>query len=329
VRTLVLLVAFTLPGLALAQAPAQPPAAATGATAPNTAVESSRALDGHVFTPSPLVASPFPATSFRLSLLYGSGTAVGPTYDIDGNVTGERNYTYAAWGQTFGYEQRLWDWLSLDLGLITNLYTGLDTPSALVIGAEVGVGAWLGAHVGHRVGPVQLGGSFQAIWAPRIGILVADAIISAIDSGSLEGVSAFSEQNGVTLVPAISAAWAPWRPLGITASLEYQWISQELAEGTTQTASAIGGGLALDFDFGKLSPVDVALVVAYHVTDPLSASSDASAFQTASLGLHYTGRTDLDLGLDLAWRKFSIRPESRYDLDSNGGIVEIGVQYFW
>jgi hypothetical protein len=330
-RASLLLVVLVLPAFPLAQTAAPAADVAGGPGVFQVTVRSDRELGGHVFIPTELVASPFPVTSFRVALLYGSGSAQGPTYDLDGNVVGTRDYTYAAWGQTFGYEQRLWEWLSLDVGLLTNLYTGLDRPSALVVGAEVGVGAWAGARAARQLGPVQVAATFQATWAPRVGLLVANAVLTAIQNSppSLDGVSAYSKQNGWTLIPGVSAAWSPWRPLGIQASVDYQWLSQDTTGGGSVTGSAIDAAVAIDFDFGKISPVPVGVIAAYRYTDPLETQVDSTAAQSASLGIHYTGRPDLALGLDVMWRRFSLRPESVFDLESDAAIVDLGVEYFW
>src|SRR5829696_7209791 len=54
--------------------------------------ESNRQLAGHVFTPSTLVQTPFSTTSFGTTTVLGSGTVNANNFDLQGNVTGTKNY---------------------------------------------------------------------------------------------------------------------------------------------------------------------------------------------------------------------------------------------
>src|SRR5262245_36832053 len=66
-------------------------------------------LNGHVFSPSQLVDSPFRETTFQLGLLYGFGSATGPRYQVSGGQvvkSGNADYTFADLAQTISFEYR-------------------------------------------------------------------------------------------------------------------------------------------------------------------------------------------------------------------------------
>jgi hypothetical protein len=292
-----------------------------GAVEPGAA---DRTLGAHVFTPASLVRSPFTVTSFQADLWYGSGTAKGPYYDSGGLLSGEATYTFAAMGQTFAYEKKLAEGLSGAVGAVTQLYSGIDGPSAIVVGVEVGFGAFGRLTAARRLGPVQAALTFDASYAPKMGILVYDAIKRAIDTGGLDDSSAFSQQNAWTLKPGLSAAWSPHPVLGLTASLDYQWVAVDLVGGGSDHAYGLDTALAADLDLDRWIKAPVALVGAFHLTAPLG-SSGISRVTAWSGGIFYSGRPALVLGLEIGHQSFALRET----LDSNLDLAQIRVQYLW
>jgi hypothetical protein len=310
--------------VAVVAALASPAARAETGARPDAATQpgtSDRTLAGHVFVPALLVRSPFATTTFQANLEYGTGTASGQRYVLDRPV-GTATYTFAAEAQNFGYEKKLAEGVSVGGGIVSQLYSGIDGPSVVVIGTQIGAGLFGRGTVGRRFGPVQAAAYFDAEYGPRYGILVLEAIEQALQSG-FDSASAFTESNAWTLRPGLAAAWAPHPAIGVTASANYQWVSLDTTNSGHQTESGIDAAVAADVDLGYWWRAPLTLVGAYHLTAPLG-SNGASRVDDASAGVYYTGRSALALGLEVAWRAFTIR-----GLDANATVAQIRVQYFW
>jgi hypothetical protein len=318
---LLALLAAIAPAAALgADAATDPVAKVDPATQRGTA---DRTLGGHVFVPTLLVRSPFAVTSFQMDVLYGAGDATGPALDVNGRPIGESTYSFAAMEQRFGYEGKLGDGLSLAGGVDTQLYSGIDGPSAVVVGVQVGVGLFGRFTAGKRLGPVHAAFTFDADYGPRYGILVLQAIQAAIDARELDSASAFSDQNVWTLKPGFAVAWAPHPLVGLTASADYQWLRLHNVDAGTDDRSGVDVGLAADVDVSKLVRAPVALVAGWHTTMPVG-SPGLSRVVDYSAGAYYTGRAALVLGLELGWRSFTVR-----DLDTSMTVAQIRLQYLW
>ena len=293
-----------------------------GAPGRAQALDSQRGLDGHVFQPSFLARTPFAVTSFDVGLIYGVGDATGPTYNIFGEVDGERLYTFAAMGQSFAYERKITEGISAGGGLTTTLYSGTDSPSALVIGADVTIGVFGRATAGRRLGPVHAALTLDVAYGPRLGILVIDAVKDALANGVGSG-SALALDKVLTLQPGAAVAWAPLPALGVTASLDYQWVALD-QEGGSSHGSALGLGIVADYDFGKVTQVPLGLLAGVHWVEPLDGDY-ISRVQDYSVGGFYTAKPELVLGAEIVWREFAIRP----DLDSSGSFAQIKANYYW
>ena len=282
-----------------------------------------RSLNGHVFTPSLVVRSPFAVTTFQADLLYGTGKATGPTYDTSGNVTGSRTYTAAAMGQSFAYEKKLLDGVSVGLGAITELDSGIDGPSAVVVGAEIALGAFGRATAGHRFGPVQVAATFDASYAPRLGLQLVEAIKVAIEDRVLDAGAAFNQSNVLTLKPGVAAAWAPFEALGLTASVDWQWASLDTTREARQEETGTDLAFAADLDFGTFTSVPVAVIGGYRVTAPVGGNG-VDRITTGAGGVFYTGRPALVLGLEVGRRSLTVR-----NLDTSSTVANIRLQYLW
>jgi hypothetical protein len=294
-------------------------------------LKSQRSLDGHLFQPSFLVRSPFTVQDFDVDLIYGAGDATGPTYDIRGNVDGERTYGFAAMGQTFAYDYKFADWFSAGAGLNTLLYSGSDSPSALVVGADLTVGGFARATASRQLGKFQVALTADIAYGPRLGIIVIDALKQTLANGIGSG-SALQVTHLTTLQPGLALAWAPNPVVGVQASLDYQWVyipaPTESTTGSTTgstSASAITGAVAVDLDLAKLTNVPMGLLASGQWLGPLTGGNEISSVQAYSFGGFYTARQDVVLGAEIGWRKFKIRPP----LDSSGTFLQIRATYYW
>jgi len=315
--------AVVLPAAALAQQEATAP------QAPDT--RSTPELNGHVFMPSLLIEPPFRETTFKLGLLYGYGDATGPRYEVQPGTpptvvqNGTNSYTFASFAQTFRYDYRFLEWLSAGVTVLTSLYSGLNGPSIVSIGAEVGIGAGLNVKAGHRFGPVETAVGVEVSNEPQYGILVAAALIKAIRDGVIDSGAALNATHTRTVNPFVAAAWAPLPALGLTVNVGYIHKQLRLSGGeivTDQDGIQFAG--AADFDFGKISSVPIGLLFAYRLNSGIG-DSGIPKIEDVTGGIFYTARREIGLGLEAGWRGFTIRPP----LDSNIAVVQLGLQYYW
>ncbi len=280
-----------------------------------------RTLNGHVFTPGILIRSPFATTTFVADLQYGSGTATGTKYILNQPMRTE-TYTFAAEAQNFGYEKKLMEGVSIGGGIVSQLYSGIDGPSVVVVGTQIGAGAFGRVTAGRKLGPVQAALYFDATYGPRFGILVLDAIEQALN-GNADTASAFSQSNAWTLQPGLAAAWAPHPAIGITGSVDYQWLSLDTTYQSRQNESGVDAALAAEVNLGHWTPAAMTIQGGYRVTAPLG-SNGVSRVIDWSAGAFYTGRPALALGLEVAFRSFTLR-----GLDANATVAQIRTQYYW
>ena len=319
---------------AVASAPAAAQTTAAGAPVPEAGKspaasvaaannpERDRTLGGHAFIPTLLVRSPFAVNAIQIDLVYGAGNATGTKFSITGREQGEATYSIAAMGQTFAFEHKLAEGLSLAGGFVTSLYSGIDGPSAVVVGLEVGAGLFERLTWGGNLGPVRTAVTLDASYAPRYGILVLDAIEAAL-AGTRAEYEAFNESNAWTVKPGFAAAWAPWPLLGLTAAVDYQWVSLETTDSGRDTQSGVDLALAAEVDFRKFSGASIAVDAAYHTTAPLGTDGVSRVIDWAG-GVYYNGHPSLVAGLEVGYRKFDIR-----DLRSDATLAQIRLQYLW
>jgi hypothetical protein len=310
-----------LPAAALAQqelaAPAAPPA--DGRSAPE--------MDGHVFQPSILVASPFRSTTFKVGIAYGVGKATATRYDSGGNAVGTNEYSFAEFLQTFRYEYRFLEWLSAGPVVVTSLYSGVDGPSVVSVGAEVGLGAGVGVKAGYRFGPVQTALLVEAGYFPEYSLVVGAALSEAVKNGVIDPGSALQVSHALSVNPQVAASWAPLPALGLTANVGYMFKSLHPSSGENRNQNGFQFGGLLDFDFGRISSVPIGVLAGYKLIAPIGTENQdgVSRVESVSAGITYTARQRLSLGLELTRSFFSIRPP----FDASGNQAQLGLQYYW
>ena len=282
-------------------------------------------LDGHVFMPSQLVDSPFRSTTFKLGILYGFGSATGTKYDLSGNATGTADYTFAAFAQTFRYEYRFAEWISAGTVVVTSLYSGIDGPSMVSIGANVGLAISARVKAGHRFGPIETAIVVDAGTTPEFGFLVGAAVIKAIKDNVLDPWAGFQQTHGVAFNPALAVAFAPTTALGLTANLGYLYESLKVNGTSVGEQSAVQLAAAADFDFGKIGAPPVGINLAYRLNSPIGEGKLGSV-QDISAGIFYTARRELGLGMEAGYRIFKLAPQN---FDASAGVVQLQLQYYW
>jgi hypothetical protein len=310
---------------AAAQAEPEPSGAAT-TIAPAQGTQD-RTLNGHAFIREELIRSPFAATNVEANIIYGVGTATGSALTFLGKPIPEKTYSWATMSQILTYEKKLWEGISVGGGLTADLISGIDGPSVVVMGTQVGYGLFGRATAGQRFGPVQAAATFDVSYGPQYGIFILEAIdrfrTNPVDTIGKLGDYALASSNAWTLRPGFSTAWAPLRALGFTASADYQWISQDTIDGVVH-GQGFEVGAAADWYFGADTSAPVALLGAWHWSTPLGSNSPIGHVVDYSVGVFYTGRPALVLGLELGYRSFPYR-----SLQADLTLAQFRVQYFW
>jgi hypothetical protein len=322
-------VALPLLAPALAVLAAEDPSAATPppAATPGTPGDR-RLLNGHAFPPSS-VAPPIAVSSFGLESDFASGSATGPTFDIHGNpVGGNRTYSWVGMGQAVRFQSVFLEQLALRGALTTAVASGSDGWSVLVVGTSVQVGVSLGAEWSVAIGEaLRLGASLDVSSDPQLNLLVAAAVIHGVKTGAIDAATALGVGRTYSVLPALSAAWAPSPAWGFAARLAWLGASADAGSYGKITRQGVAIGLAADLDLSRAWGAPVDLGLAYTETIPLDGTP--AGIRDLSLGVMYTGLKDTSLGVVLGERVLNIRPQYDVPLKSSSLYLEILLRVYW
>ena len=211
------------------------------------------------------------------------------------------------------------------------IYSGIDGPSAIVVGTSLQVAASLGATASLPIGDtLRVGVLLDVGNTPGLGLTIGNGlqtIISDCQQGNCQASegSIFSPHRARTVQPALAANWAPWRRLGPTANASYVSVTQDRS-GETFTGEAVSLAGAADFDFLAMSKVPVGLQLAFSWTAPVGGSVLQHVTDLGG-GIFYTGSQHLALGLQLVSRRFAVQPT--VDVSWSTFLSTIGLRYYW
>jgi len=120
-----------------------------------------RVLNGHVFMPSATVAGALTTTSFGTFLLLGIGTTSASAQVGDKTYSG--SFDYAGTGAALAYEYAFMRYFSARFAMNDVIYSGIDGPSAIVVGTSLQFEASLGVTASLPVGDsLRVGVLFDA-----------------------------------------------------------------------------------------------------------------------------------------------------------------------
>lgn len=316
---------------------ATPGGAADDATERPDAHKSSRALNGHVFQPSRLIPGPFTTTSFGTSTIFGSGSTSGPRFNLQGEVTGTRDYTTAAYGQGFDFHVRLTPDIGLRFELSGIFFSGVDGESFVALGTNGQIGLSGGLVAGRDLGAgTRLAFVIDVGQQPELTLVISRAILNAIDTGEFGVGGVFNTAQNVRVSPGVSFAWAPSPPFGIELETRYSYTRTSGGEADVERNAngLIVGGLA-EFDFEPVMRWPIALQAGYRGQIPWGATNDRSIHE-AGVGIFYSRKVPLALGLEIDWRHGNLRTartvgedETQPELKSDSAIATIKFRYYW
>ncbi len=283
-----------------------------------------RELAGHVFPVSRLVRMPFTPTSLGVAAGVAYGSVEAPTFNVLGMQIGREEYPVAALGHSVEGTVRLWDFLALRLDLEAAAYTGVDAPAALVVGASAFGTGGFGVTLAKRFGShLQLAAVLDAGYRPSFDITVVPSLIASIQQRQFATSDLVVDTRRWLFGAGAAFALTLAPPLGIMGDISYVHPRTKVA-GQVSNADDLATAIQIDFDFGRFTPVPIAVVGAYRTQFILDTQAD-SRVQEVSAGLYYTGRSWLVAGIDVSGLFTSLRPQ----LDTRALFGTFSLKYFW
>jgi hypothetical protein len=292
--------------------------------------ESPRALNGHVYQPFQLLTGPFTETSFGMTTIFGGGTASAPRYDLQGNVTGTRDYDIAAYGQALDLHLRLTPDIAARLAVSGLLFSGINGRGILVVGATAQFGVLAGLTAGRDLTPtMRLSGVVDFGLTPQLSVLVGNAVLRTIQDQNFDESGLFSNVERVQVNPGASFAWSPSPVLGFIAEARYVMTRRvSKSDGTKLTGHGVSLGGAASLDLDPLMRWPFTFQASYRGDLPVGNDGIGKVHQ-AGLGAFYSRRVRLALGLEAIWRHGVIRPGVEPTLTSDSVLANIWFRYYW
>lgn len=271
-----------------------------------------RTFGGHSFIPSSNVGDPFLGT--YIQTLTGGGRALDlqvPVYDLDSNRIATLSGNIGFFMLGLGYQQRLAKWVVLRATVTGTARLGTNHVALLAEGASAVYGGTFGA-------------TFRLVEKQRF-LLTAIAetrsntmyaidplrfVRNAIEGGTTDSTTGLLEKgNNWRLVGGVRTAYAfaPW--IGITGAAEFGPATRFFADDSGEknaTQLSLGGTVSVDLDPGTHVPIGFVGSVRYESEND-RADDIVGRQATFGLGVFYTGRDDLSLGLETAFQRFSQR----------------------
>jgi hypothetical protein len=258
-----------------------------------------RELGEHVFIPRLEVYNPFTTSDVASTSGFAYGTAGGPTFDLNGQPVNLADYQIVGYSQSFSGQWGITDWWAVRVIANGTIYSGANSSALAGVGVNGVVRGGAGTTFSWRVVPsFRLGLLVDVSFGPSIGINILDAIRDSITAGNVE--TPVQSSGSTVITPTISAAWAFARGFGLLVNVSYSH--------NTVTVNADSVGLdeidlqgAVDMDLKELGSIPLGLGL--NVSSAYSTGEEKFRRYVYGLGIFYTGRRELTLGLELALRR--------------------------
>jgi hypothetical protein len=287
-----------------------------------------RELAGHVFVPSLTVADPFLSTDFTVDTGLGYSWINGPGFDVRGDVIGSGSYTAEAMALALAFQASVTRWLALRVGAGGGLNGGNDARSALVVGMLQPIVANVGATVSWKLARiVRLGGTLDFAYSYSKLIQPLNLVRDSLVANMVDASHVSQQFNGYSVLPGAVVAIAPHRAIGLLASAQYMW-SGFYGDVTSVSLSYFNLGVSAQIDLRSIwERAKVGFLLSYSTHIPFQSSSRFTHILEG--GFFYTGRRDVDLGLDVQLKWFDLRPDSALPLDTLQLVAIFLLRYHW
>jgi hypothetical protein len=283
-----------------------------------------RELAGHSFIGTQLTRDPFCTTYFDNRTGAGVAEGQGPRYNLAGEQVGERDYSLAALAESVEFQLGILPWLAFRVGGNGTVYSGTSAASVLGIGASAGYEGQLGVTAARPIGErLRVGAYFDYIHSRRFVFDVLGGVGQSLRDRAVAESTFLQESKGPLLAPGVTAALGLHPALGLVGSVQYRYDTESDALIGTDR-NTLSEAIAADLDFGKLIGLPLGILAAYRATQPLG-GDDTTWAHALDLGFFYTGRRDLDLGLQAGGRRFPGKRDRTFD----AAIGVFVMRYYW
>jgi hypothetical protein len=287
-----------------------------------------RELNGHVFIPSLAVPDPFLSMHVVLDIGAGYSWIDGPSFDVRGNLIGGASYRAEALAVAALFQASVTRWLALRLGGGGGLNGGDDARSALVVGMVEPLSITAGATASWQLGRmVRLGPTLDFTYAHIKLIQPLDAIRNSLIVNQVDTAGASQRVHNYSLLPGVALAIAPHPAVGLLAAAQFVWAGFD-NDSSFRNLGYFVLGFSAQLDLRNLTrKAPIAFLLSYRTQIPFE--SETRFTHTLETGIFYTGRREIDLGLDLQARWFDLRPDSLIPLDTTQLVSVLLLRYHW
>ncbi len=258
-----------------------------------------RALGPHLFLPRDGVPDPFTASYIASSSGVATGSAKGPTFDLNGTPVNLEDYKILTYSQLFAGQWGIADFWALRLRLLGSVYSGTNAPGLVGVGVNGLVRGSVGTTLGFQLADrLRLGLVVDVTWGPSVAVSILDTIRQSVSSGSVEAL--VDNSYSTTVTPTLSLAWTLGRGWGATFNATYANGVVEVNQGSSDADMAVIQA-AVEVDLRELGSIPLGIAADYSAGYSLGRARFRR--YVAGLGFFYTGRPGLTVGLDLAYRR--------------------------
>jgi len=146
-----------------------------------------QSLGPHLYIPRDGVPDPFTASFIASSSGFATGSAKGPTFDLQGKPVNLENYKILAYSQVFAGQWGIADFWALRLRLLGSIYSGTNTPGLVGVGVNGLVRGSFGTTFGFNLADrLRLGLVVDVVWGPSVAISILDTIRQSVSSGRVD-----------------------------------------------------------------------------------------------------------------------------------------------
>lgn len=284
-------------GVALALLITLPVGAAEIEEIPTTPLR--RSLGAHLYIPRDGVSDPFTESFVASNSGFATGSAKGPTFDLNGKPVNLEDYKILAYSQVFAGQWGIADFWAMRLRIVGSIYSGTNAPGLVGVGVNGLVRGSVGTTFGFQVAEqLRLGLVVDVNWGPSVAVSILDTIRQSVSSGSVEAL--VDNSYSTTVTPTLSLAWTFARGWGALFNATYANGVVEVNQGSSDTDMALVQA-AVQVDLRELGSIPLGIGADYSAGYSLGRSRFRR--YVAGLGFFYTGRRGLTLGLDLAYRR--------------------------
>ena len=258
-----------------------------------------QSLGPHLYIPRDGVPDPFTASFIASSSGFATGSAKGPTFDLQGKPVNLENYKILAYSQVFAGQWGIADFWAVRLRLLGSIYSGTNTPGLVGVGVNGLVRGSFGTTFGFNLADrLRLGLVVDVVWGPSVAISILDTIRQSVSSGRVDTL--VDNSYATTVTPTLSLAWTFARGLGALFNATYANGVVEVNQGSSDADMALFQA-AVELDLRELGSIPLGIGAEYSAGYSLGRARFRR--YVAGLGFFYTGRRGLTLGLDFEYRR--------------------------